>query len=814
MTCTNRVSRARLVSVIIAIVLVAATATSARQQAPADPAAISRLDAQLTAARGLLKERRWDEAQTEFESALATAVQIGSLDLEGRALLGLTQVAYNKATYPRAREVGLRALAVAERVGNAAGIGEANMLLAYTAGYMGNPSEVRPRLERAVTAYEAAGDGRGLAMVTIGLAKTVPADAPDLFTMIELAIERARASGDLALQGEAAHLYGDQLFARGDYGPALEQLEGAAAFYTAANNPEQVGMVYNSVGRVYRAHGQLHVALDYQLKALDLHERGRHAFARMQSLNAVAAVYGMLGENDKARSYTQRAVKEAEEFGSPRVQDFLRANLATYFLNEGEYGRAVELLEGVIARGLDTYVSRRYQAFAHALLKLGRTDEALRAAEKGIESCAISNSDEDCAAALQMRAYVHAAREEIPAAIADITAALAKIEEARTRLVPSDFFKRDFLRQRDAFYGLAVALQVRQGRPADALETAELARSRAFIDLLASRDIVPKGLAAPAAPAANADGAPASATTDPLSALALTMRGAGSSDRSSVSILPSSSQHLSSIAIAAPARARDLVAVAKRLRSTLLAYWVATDEIYIWVVAPTGVIRATRVEVLATRLARLVRETAPFAGQTTPPVAGTITTRGGGQFRPSDRSNAWRELHDLLIRPVLADLPSASGSLLTIVPHGPLAGLSFAALQNERGRYLLEDYALHYTSAGAVLQYTGASRRANARSGARPGGRRSALAARAAAGAVAAGTAGRPDRSTRRSRNSFRASARPCSSDRTPPRSRVTGAHRAEDQRCTLRRTRSFATTRRSTRTWRWPPTERRQMDG
>ena len=312
----------------------------------------------------------------------------------------------------------------------------------------------------------------------------------------------------------------------------------------------------------------------------------------------------------------------------------------------------------------------------------------MRAAEEAVGRCS-GGGDEDCTWALQSRAQVHLARGETAAAISDVTAALTRIEDARTRLLPSDFFKREFLRRRESLYSLAVALQLRQGRGAEALETAELARSRGFIDLLASRDIGPKGVEGSSA----------------LSSLALTFRGAAAGDQ------------LSSLATAAPARASDLVAVARRLQSTLLVYWVGADELYIWVVAPTGTIRTARVEVLTSQLARLVRETAPYAAETTPTSAPTITSRGGDQFTLPDRPNAWRALYDLLIRPVLADLPSASGSLLTIVPHGPLTGLSFAALQNDRGRYLLEDHALHYASAGAVLQFTGARRRAGARSG-------------------------------------------------------------------------------------------------
>ena len=64
------------------------------------------------------------------------------------------------------------------------------------------------------------------------------------------------------------------------------------------------------------------------------------------------------------------------------------------------------------------------------------------------------------------------------------------IETVRSRLVPADFFKQRYTATRsEGVYSYAIALELEQGNARAALETAELARARAFIDLLASRDI-------------------------------------------------------------------------------------------------------------------------------------------------------------------------------------------------------------------------------------------------------------------------------------------------------------------------------------
>jgi CHAT domain-containing protein len=72
----------------------------------------------------------------------------------------------------------------------------------------------------------------------------------------------------------------------------------------------------------------------------------------------------------------------------------------------------------------------------------------------------------------------------------------------------------------------------------------------------------------------------------------------------------------------------------------------------------------------------------------------------------SGGKQARRELYRLLVAPISNVLPRDDGALLTIVPHGPLFLVSFAALIDEHDRYLLERFTIHYAPSTAVLQYT------------------------------------------------------------------------------------------------------------
>jgi CHAT domain-containing protein len=156
-------------------------------------------------------------------------------------------------------------------------------------------------------------------------------------------------------------------------------------------------------------------------------------------------------------------------------------------------------------------------------------------------------------------------------------------------------------------------------------------------------------------------------------------------------------------AVTVPAMSRiDMTAMAARLQSTMLAFWVEPDAVYAWVVSPDGAVEGRRTAVASADLERLVRET----WQSLDPSSKTrgLVTRSGSQLSVGSGRESYRALYDLLIAPIAPRLPAGAGARVTIVPHGPLFGLSFAALLDARGRYFVERYTVHYAPSAAALQ--------------------------------------------------------------------------------------------------------------
>lgn len=662
-----------LICAIAGIALLSARTPSVQQST----GAAAKIDADIAAADALAREDKFADAKPLLDGALKAARDGGHALQEARVLVILAEITYDGNQNAQARRTALEALAIFVRLQNASGRARTEHLLGLLADRAGDAPEAKTRFLTAIELFDATDNRRGRALATLGLIQAASLSADEEAVLYARTVEDAIAVGDLALHGRAVHSRGDHLFTKGNYEQALETLEEAAVLLERAGDRVGLGTVYNSLGRLYRVHGRLDMALSYQLKALAVHEKENNAFFYLQSLNAVAVTYQHLGDVRNAQIYFDRAIGRAEGSASARIQDFLRANLAGTLIEQGDYARAAEIIEGVLARNLDAHPVIRYNFLAHAYLRLGRRDEALAAIDKAIAICAKEENPE-CPNAYTRRAEIQAARADKAAALADIRTALEMIEAVRGRLVPADFFKQRYSSTREGVYSYAIGLELEQGDARAALETAELARARAFIDLLATRDI-------------KIDRPPQALAKWPL-----TLRGGDPAAASG------NTRELPSLTSASPARADDLIATAARLQSTLLVYWVAFDRLFIWVVKPTGEIHSAAVNVRSAAVTELVKATAPFS-------------EGAAVSLQGSKPQVWRQLHDLLVQPVRGHLPRTPGALLTIVPHGPLGALAFAALQNEKGRYLLEDYTLHYVPAGAVLQFTAAKRHDNAR---------------------------------------------------------------------------------------------------
>ena len=133
-------------------------------------------------------------------------------------------------------------------------------------------------------------------------------------------------------------------------------------------------------------------------------------------------------------------------------------------------------------------------------------------------------------------------------------------------------------------------------------------------------------------------------------------------------------------------------ATARDQATTVISYWVDEGATRAWVITPTGDIHMQRLSMTQGELQRAIAATVGASA------SGAQAFTTGAAARA-----AFRRLHDVLVAPLRQWLPARDG-LITIVPHGALFRLSFAALTDRRGRYLIEDYQIAYAPSVAVLR--------------------------------------------------------------------------------------------------------------
>ena len=685
------------------MVLFAVTAVAPAQVSKAPNPGNNPFYEQLKGPWQLYNSGKLQEASAGFRAVLQAAMAAADRQAQAWCHFGLGTVLEKGAQYPAARDEFALALPLYESVHDESGMAYAGAELGSTAQHMGDAAGAR---EYYVTALSIC---RRLGLLSLQTrilgALALLSDGAEAQRLVDEQLSIARQAGDKQVEAQVLQGIGDTQFTAGKFDDAQEHYDQAVALYEQIGDKDGLARVRTSQGRLQRAHGHPEKALDFYRSALKLQQEMGDREGQIQTMNAMAVAYSFLPQLTQSMELYERAMLLAKETGSERLIIFASGNLAGAYIDAGRSREAAEILEKIADRDRD-HPDYRYGALARAYFNLGRFAQAREAAIKAVDLARAGRNLEHLPDLLLQKARIESKLGEQEAALADANDCLRVVEQTRRHLAPSDFMKRGFAETtRDAF-DVTVRLLADAHQPARALEAAEQARARAFLDLLATRDLHgARGEAV--ATLREVEGRLVKQGLDP----------SGPEPDAASSALwkqwTSADPELRSL-VAVPSIAfSEIQATALRLNSTILSYWVSRDATYVWVVPPSGEIHFAKAEISESQLQQKVQ--ALWPGRTGDGGGGKpmvrsgagVTLRGGDTLSSNGRSTqAWRELYGLLVHPVEKWLPARRGALLTVEAHGCLLVLPFAALQNEQGQYLVERFTLHSIPAISLLQFT------------------------------------------------------------------------------------------------------------
>ena len=634
-----------------------------------------------TAAAALIREAEnlayfegFEPAKAMLEQAVRTASGLGDLRTTAIALDRLGSVLDFTGNTTAGAERHREALALAQGLNDRVTTASVKASIGLAHWRQSQYEDALGALHDALVIQTESGDaaGAGRTLVFIGRVHFKKGNykaAQDCYNRAHILLNGA---GDLRWVSIVLEDLGDLALERGFFVEGLERFQEALAARTATSDVAGEIYMLTAIGRVYLQQGAFRESLSWLDNAVRLSETVDANPSRALALYHRGIAFESLGDHAKALELFAEALAIKERLGDRRQQAWILGHIgdAHAALRDQQaaldaYRRSLRISEDIgdprgVASGLSKVASMSLELgdSEGSLASFKRSSELFSDNQPAFAATAVSGMARAHAAAGQAQAALDQGRRAVEmarsgpdhvrwsslralgsierrfghrdVALVHLRESLAIIESMRERVVPSADVRAGFLEGKQAVYAETVELLVELGRADEALEIAERARTRAFLDMLSARDTV--------------------------STQALTL-----------------------------AEMRGQI---QRRETTVVEFFSTADRLFTWVVQPDGAVQAKSTEVSRLELTRMI---------------GTLR---GSLATSQDVRAQLRRLHEILIQPVAHLLPSNPDRLVTIVPHGPLFLVSFAALSSADGRYLVERHTLSYSPSISVLRHT------------------------------------------------------------------------------------------------------------
>jgi tetratricopeptide (TPR) repeat protein len=705
----------------------------------------------------------YQKAISYYQEALNIAKEIGDKKSEGSLLGNLGNAYYSLGEYQKAISYYQEALNIAKKIGDRQG--EGNSL-----GSLGNAYLSLGEYQKAISYYQEAlniakeiGDrkGEGSLLGNLGIAYDSLGQYQKAISYYQEALNIAKEIGDRQGEGNWLGNLGNAYLSLGEYQRAIGYYEEALNIAKEIGDRQGEGNRLGNLGSAYRSLGQYQKAISYYQEALNIAKEIGDRQGEGNWLGNLSIAYYSLGQYQKAISYYEDALKIAKEIGDRNSEGRLLGILGNVYFFLGEYQQTIGYFEEAlnIAKEIGDRKNEgslvgnlgiAYFSLGQYQKAIGYFEEALNIAKKiGDKQCEgnslgnLGNAYDSLGQYQKAISYYQEALN-IAKEIGDVDSerivnlnlgivyddhlpqpdkaynyyhrSIELSESMRGGLIEESHKIGFFGRIEDA-YNRIVSLCYKLNKEKEAYEYTERAKSRAFLDLLATTEIKPTVALPPelrqkedecVGLLRQAQRRPFEETTpkpqidvikvneeleaiydeiekyDPEYAFLRSGRPLNLNQIQELLVLAAKE----SKAKALHSRHPSLEYKPLGLSIALVEYFVIEDAVFIFVIrGDDSSLHIEKKSISGERLYRYIenyfREVANY-------------------LEYGDMRQTWQELSQYLIEPIAKYLKK--GDIIYIVPHGVLHYLPFHALRYN-GRYLIEDFQIVYSPSASLIKY-------------------------------------------------------------------------------------------------------------
>jgi tetratricopeptide (TPR) repeat protein/CHAT domain-containing protein len=648
----------------------------------------------------------YDQALENYQDGLAIAEEADDRYLQGEALGNLGQLLSSLGQYQQALDHHHQALSIAEEIGDRAGEATALNNIGFIYHNTGQYQQALDQQQQALEIWLEIGKpaGAGVTRNNIGAVYLDMGRHQDALNQHQQALSIAEEIGDRAGEATALNNVASVYAQLGKYGEALAAFQEALAILQDIGHRAGEGATLNNIAGVYDDLAQYERALDGYREALTIHQELGTPKLEAVALSNIAGVYGEFGEYEEALDYLEQALTIQHELGDLVGEAVILNNIGAVHREQEQYPQALEAFE----QARTVFQEAGYHAgvattLNNAAMTYGVQGEYQEALEGLQQASSIRQQIGDRpgeAEALSNIAFVYESQGDHSQAIAYYRQSIEAIESIQGQ-IGAEELKASFAGEQTGIYEHLINLFWEDGDLEAALEYAERARARAFLDQIGNQQVDFRVGAAPELVTQEQElrqriialqngiqderSKPLNQQSEELlDALRTDLESTRKDYQQLLTRLKLTSPEYASLVSVDTLSLEELQSQVLDEQTTLIEYFMMDDYTLAWLIDRQG-FEWLQLDINGDDLRNKVRFLDNLISE-----------------RDYDTQTA-AELYDALFAPLKRYIRYSN---LIIAPHRALHYLPFGALWDaENERFLIQDYALTFAPSASVLQF-------------------------------------------------------------------------------------------------------------